>query len=382
MYISCWNCGNDIWLETQYECRHCHVAARRCVDCINFDPSRLYCRALGIEIGEAESVNPTTLAVSFRCASYQQSPEAAERAAQKKAQRKAGAAEPQPAVTTTAPEAPSVEPTTTPPPQPQQEVSKAPAPTKRPMIIAHRGDPSQAPENTVAAVKKAIEIGVDVVEFDVHVSKDGHLVAIHDATLERTTDGFGPVAAYTLDDLKKLDAGAWFSEEFRGEPIPTIGEMIAAIPAPTWINIHLKSHENESDRVETALVDAVHEAGVVGRTYITHHTRHGLHRIHQKEPKLRLSWLPRGGEQDVEYVDDAFYMGFRIIQPNFRIVNKRFMDYAHQRGMWVNVFWADDEEHMRELAEIGVDGILTNYPARLKKVLAEMGAADTTSPGT
>lgn len=376
MYISCWNCGNDIWLETQYECRHCHVPARRCADCSNFDPSRLYCRALDIEIGERESVKPTTLAVSFRCASYQQSPEAAERAAQKKAQMRAGDAEAQPAAATTAPETPPVEQTATPPPQPQQEVSKAPTSTKRPMIIAHRGDPSQAPENTVAAIKKALEIGVDVVEFDVHISKDGHLVAIHDATLERTTDGFGPVAAHTLDDLKKLDAGAWFSEEFRGEPIPTIAEMLAAIPAPTWINIHLKSHENESDRVESALVDAVREAGAVNRTYITHHTRHGLYRIHRKEPKLRLSWLPRGGEQDVEYVDDAFYMGFRIIQPNFRIVNKRFVDYAHQRGMWVNVFWADEEEHMRELAEMGVDGILTNYPARLKKVLAEMRAVN------
>ena len=87
---------------------------------------------------------------------------------------------------------------------------------------------------------------------------------------------------------------------------------------------------------------------------------------------MRLCWQARGGEQDVEYVDDAFYMGYRLIQPNFRIVTKEFVDYAHDRGMWINVFWADDEEKMRELAGLGVDGILTNCPAKLKQVLAEM----------
>ena len=374
MYIACWNCGNDVWFETQFQCPHCGSGVRRCADCSNFEASTLRCEAIGIEIGQAESVKPSTLSVSFRCNSYQQSPAAAQLAAQKKAEPASAPAQQQAATAPTAAPTGPVAAAVTPPTQARKTAPQAPTRPKYPTVIAHRGDPSEAPENTVTAAKKATATGANVIEFDAHISKDGHLVVIHDASLERTTNGFGSVPEKTLDELKKLDAGAWFSEEFRGEPIPTIEEMVAAIPAPTWINIHLKSHENDSDRAETGVVEAVRAADAVERTYITHHTRHGLYRLQQKEPKLRLSWLSRGGEQDVEYVDDAFYMGYRIIQPNVRIVTKEFVDYAHERGMWVNVFWADEEDQMRELAEMGVDGILTNYPARLRKVVGEMVA--------
>jgi glycerophosphoryl diester phosphodiesterase len=371
MYIACWNCGNDVWFETQFQCSHCGVGVRRCLDCRNFDASGLLCQALNIEIGQAESEKPTTLSVSFRCSHYQQTPAAAQRAAERKQHGAAPSTRPEPsAAPTTAGAAPAA-PTVRPPAQPPRPAQAAPARPKQPLVIAHRGDPSEAPENTVAAARRAVEVGANVVEFDVHITKDGHLVVTHDASVERCTNGVGLVAEMTLDQIKQLDAGSWFSEHFRGEPVPTLQEMMAAIPAPVWINVHLKSHENESDRAETALVAAIRAANAVDRTYVTHHTRHGLHRIHQKEPKLRLCWLARGGEQDVEYIDDSFYMGYRIIQPNFRVVTQDFVNYAHERGMWVNVFWADEEDHMRELIAMGVDGILTNYPVRLKQVLAE-----------
>lgn len=235
-------------------------------------------------------------------------------------------------------------------------------------MIAHRGDPLHAPENTVAAIERAASVGVDAVEFDVHVTADGVPVVIHDATVDRTTNGSGRIAELTLAEIRELDAGSWFAESFGGERVPTLAEALQAAGS-SFINVHVKCHENDSDRAEKGIVKGLREADVVDRCWITHHTRHGLHRMRQLEPKLRLCWLPRGGGRDIEYIDDAFYMTYRIIQPSFRAVTPEFVEYAHSKEMWINVFWADEAELMRQLTEMGVDGILTNVPVTLQEAV-------------
>ncbi|MGL4971324.1 MAG: glycerophosphodiester phosphodiesterase family protein, partial [Cetobacterium sp.] len=107
-------------------------------------------------------------------------------------------------------------------------------------ILAHRGASGTAPENTIAAFKKAIIDGCDGFEFDVQQTKDGKLVVFHDWTLERTSNGKGYVREHTLDELKELDAGSWFGEEFKGEKIPTLEETLDLIPDNMLINIELK----------------------------------------------------------------------------------------------------------------------------------------------
>ena len=96
----------------------------------------------------------------------------------------------------------------------------------RPLIMGHRGAMGHAPENTMASFRKAVELGVEAIELDVHLSSDGKLVVIHDETLDRTTDGQGPVVAKTLTELKALDAGSWYKPEFAGERIPTLEEVL------------------------------------------------------------------------------------------------------------------------------------------------------------
>ncbi len=363
MYVPCWNCGQDVWIETQTECRHCANPAKRCVDCVHYTLATGVCAARQVHVSEHEAAKPTTLSQSYRCAEYHQSPAAAAQATRKREPAAAQPGESAAPVGTVGqrPARPAA-----PAPRPTAPAPKAPR--KRPHVIAHRGDPLRAPENTVAAISRAASLRVDSIEFDVHLTADGVPVVMHDATVDRTTNGSGRVAELDAARIRELDAGSWFDESFADERVPTLSEAIEAA-GRSYMNVHVKCHENGSDRAEKAIVKALREADAVDRCWITHHTRHGLHRFRQLEPKLRLCWLPRGGTPDIEYIDDAFYMTYRIIQPSFRVVTSEFVEYAHSKEMWINVFWADDIELMRQLTELGVDGILTNVPNRLQGVV-------------
>jgi len=369
MYVPCWNCGHDIWIETQTECRHCGAVAKRCVDCQHYNRGRSFCIVRSVDVTPDESEHPTTLSQSYRCPDYHQSPAVTQQALVRRAAAAAASATaPAPAA---APVAPGPAPPTA---QPAAEAGERPT-RKRPHVIAHRGWSTVAPENTLAAIRKAVEIKSDAIEIDVHVTADGTPIVIHDADLDRTTDGKGPVAKAPFLDVRELTAGAWFGQEFARERVPTLIDALHAAPPPGYVNVHVKCHENESDRAEKAIVAALRTANAVERAWVTHHTRHGLHRFRELEPKLRLCWLPKGVVEDLEYIDEAYYMEYRIIQPTFRAVTPAFVDYAHKKRVWINVFWADEPPLMKQLAEMGVDGILTNHPDMLQEVLGTRGPA-------
>lgn len=378
MWIACWNCGQDVWFETQKQCRHCGSITRRCADCDNYAETDSSCTQLQVPVQREEAVNSTRLAIAYNCFYFVISEAAmarphltAEQSASLLAKREAApaASPPPPAASAASAAAPHQAPTLD-----DAEIitiRREPA-LKRPrlpIIIAHRGHSAAAPENTRAAFTAALKAGAQAIELDVHISRDDQAIVIHDAEVNRTTNGQGPVAFLTLAELKALDAGRWFAPQFAGERLLTLDEAIAAIPAPTWLLVHLRAHENESDRCERAVAEAIARHQARGRTIIIHHTRHGLHRLRAMEPRLRLCWISPGGEPASEYVDDAYYMGYRFIQPRREEVDQELVDYARERGMWVNVFWADDEEDMRRLVALGVEGIITNHPDRLCRLL-------------
>lgn len=375
MWVACWNCGEDIWMETQKLCRHCDAPAHRCADCVNYSATGPTCQALHIDLKPEEALAPTHLALSSSCAEYQISEEGLERGHahmgdphHPTAEAKAKAAPP------AAPAAPA----------PAAPVAPAPASTdefitirrepalkhpEHPVVIAHRGESSGAPENTIPAFKAALASGTTGIEFDIHITQDGHAIVFHDATVDRCTDATGCVADMTLAQIKALDAGSWFASPYEGERIPTLDEAIEAIASPTFMVMHLRDHENASDRCERAVADAIERHDCRKRTLITHNTRHGLQRLRDMDPKLRLCWIPYGGEPAEEYVDDSYLLGCRFLQPRISEITPDLVAYAHDKGMWINAFWADEIEDMERMIALKVDGIITNYPRRLRELL-------------
>lgn len=130
----------------------------------------------------------------------------------------------------------------------------------RPLAMGHRGASGSAPENTMASFRRAKELGADAVECDVHLSSDGHLMVIHDSTLDRTTNGRGPVSALPMAELKALDAGSWYGPAFSGEPLPTLEELLEWSATGLPVVIEVKWHPDAMKVVEACikLVDRMH----------------------------------------------------------------------------------------------------------------------------
>ena len=122
-------------------------------------------------------------------------------------------------------------------------------------ICAHRGAMDTHPENTIAAFREAVHLGAHMIEFDVRMTLDGHLVILHDQTVDRTTNGKGKISELTLEEGKQLDAGSWKSEEFRDEKIPTFKEALAVMPENIWLNVHIKGGKSLGEKVARVITD-------------------------------------------------------------------------------------------------------------------------------
>ncbi|MCE2447759.1 MAG: hypothetical protein J4F35_05025 [Candidatus Latescibacteria bacterium] len=125
--------------------------------------------------------------------------------------------------------------------------------------VAHRGASGNYPENTLIAFQKALEIGVDEIELDIYMTKDDHLIVMHDSTVDRTTDGTGAIAKLTLAEIKALDAGSVFGEQFRGERVPTWEEALDLVQGKVRLNVHLKEGGNPDGHYERKVAQALRE---------------------------------------------------------------------------------------------------------------------------
>jgi glycerophosphoryl diester phosphodiesterase len=238
------------------------------------------------------------------------------------------------------------------------------------IVCAHRGDRAHAPESTVAAFEAAVGLGVEMVEFDVHLTADGELVVMHDYTVDRCTDGVGVIAEMTLAQIKALDAGSWRGAEFRGQRVPTFAGAVAVLPPPVWLNIHLKTLDPVGARgFEERFMEAFDAARLLGRAHIIHDSLESLDRIRALDPQVPCAWLPMC-DDGMEYLRRAKAAGFSILQPGRQMMSAEFCAAVHAAGMTANVFYANTEADMRQYTDWGVDGILTDDPALLQQVLA------------
>ncbi len=249
--------------------------------------------------------------------------------------------------------------------------------------IAHRGGALLAPENTLAAFRAAVDRWrTDMLELDVHATRDGELVVSHDPTLQRCTDGHGRIADHTLAELQRLDAGFHFSPDggrthpFRdqGVRVPTFVEVLRSFPG-LRLNVEVKA---EAPGVEPAIATLLRAEGAVGRVCLGSELDPLAERLVEAAPEV-CAFYPRDAltqlvlaiKSGAEAPDDPRFqvLDMPLDYGEVRLVDGPFLEATHRLGRWVNVWTVDDVETMRALVGIGVGGIMTDRPDLLREVL-------------
>jgi glycerophosphoryl diester phosphodiesterase len=236
-----------------------------------------------------------------------------------------------------------------------------------PILIAHRGGSLEAPENTMAAFRHAIELGMRFVELDVQMTRDGELVVIHDETLDRTTDGSGPVRDYTLEEIRRFDAGSSFDIQYAGERVPTLREVLElCVGAGVGVVIELKAPEINMGMEEkvAAIVGEMWTRGAENIWCISFH-HDAIRKMRSLDAAMPLGYLYMPGE-DFAQPDDTV----QAVCPYFvdAIQHPEQVARAHQLGKFVFIYTANEEAHMRRLVEAGVDGMVSDRPTLLLQV--------------
>ncbi len=250
----------------------------------------------------------------------------------------------------------------------------------RPLVIAHRGGGGSAPENTLVAFKRAADSGVDVVEIDVRGTSDGAIVVMHDAAVERTTDGGGRVGEMTLDRIKKLDAGYRWTPDggatfpFRGGAVrvPTLDEVFAAFPRMKF-NIEPKQ---ETPSIIKPLCRIIGERKMTDKIVVASFTQSILDEFRRECPDVATSASPLEVSKFLAMykagLTKSYTPPMQALQvPEYVGVTKGFVEAARERNLRVHVWTVNETADMQRLLEAGVDGIMTDYPDRLLTILRQ-----------
>lgn len=246
-----------------------------------------------------------------------------------------------------------------------------------PDVIAHRGSSGIAPENTLAAVRDAIEQGASHLEVDVQRTVDGHLVLLHDDGPARTTDvaavfpdrRHDPVDTFTLAELRRLDAGSWFGPEFAGEPIPTLDELVALAGSRIGVLLEVKDPVRHPG-IEHRLAEVLR--GTDGQVVVQSFDHDAMQRFAALAPRVPVGLLTEVRLSSAELSAAARYA--RQVNPDLAVVDRDHVEEIHGLGMACNVYTVNAGRDMRALLAIGVDGIITDYPAVLLDLLSRRPA--------
>jgi glycerophosphoryl diester phosphodiesterase len=246
-------------------------------------------------------------------------------------------------------------------------------PGGRTLNWAHRGASGHAPQNTIAAFTLAADMGADGIELDVRLSADGEAMVIHNQSVDDTTDGTGPVHRKTVAELKALDAGSWFDARFAGERVPTLAEAFDAVGERLWINVEVKVQPGHHPlEQEAKVVHLIEDRDLVERVIVSSFSPRSLRRVYTMNRHIPLGLLYARPLSSLSCLFRRWLgVPYRALHPHFSQVDVRRVGEAHRRGQWVNVWTVDAADDMRRMRDLGVDGIITNYPDRLRDVLAE-----------
>lgn len=231
------------------------------------------------------------------------------------------------------------------------------------LVVAHRGASAYAPENTLITIKKALDMQADYAELDVQLTKDKEVILLHDMNLKRTAGLDAFLRNLTLEELKKLEAGAWFGEEFRGEPIPTLQDAIRLVKGKMRLNIEIKTFRPEPE-IAQKVVDIIRSEHFENQCMVTSFNREVVIAVKRIAPEILTGFI-----FGKNYPDDVFEGSWDVLSCNHRIVTLEFIQKAREHNKQVYVWTVDGEKTIKRFIDRKVDGIISNKPDLVKKIL-------------
>ncbi len=242
----------------------------------------------------------------------------------------------------------------------------------RTKVVAHRGFSGKAPENTMAAFEKALKVQADGIELDVHLSRDGKLVVMHDEKVDRTTNGTGWIKDLTLAELKRLDNGSWFGEYYKNETIPTLAEVLDRVADSNMIvNIELKNAIIQYPNLEQKVIEEVERFQMEGRIILSSFRHDSLQLAKKINPSIQVGALYACGMVDPWVY--AGYLGVDAIHPHYLAATPEVVAGCHRHGIKVHPYTVNEAKEWKRLIRAGADAIITNFPDRLRQLLSGEG---------
>lgn len=240
-----------------------------------------------------------------------------------------------------------------------------------PAIFAHRGSCAHAPENTLAAFELALRQQADGIELDAKLTADGHVVVIHDRTVDRTTEGTGWVGKMTLAALRQLDAGSHFDVAFKGEPIPTLEEVFALVGRQTILNVELTNYSSPFDSLPEKIAALVERHGLAGRIMFSSFNPYALRRISRLVREAPIGLLALAGRRGAwaRGWPGRLLLAYQALHPSVQDITADLVRQLHRLKRRVHVYGVNRADEMRRLFTMGVDGIFTDDPLLARRVL-------------
>ena len=243
---------------------------------------------------------------------------------------------------------------------------------RHPQIFAHRGARCAAPENTLPAFQKALEMGVDGIELDVHCSKDGQLVVIHDFSVDKTTNRTGNVSDFTATELAQMDAGSHFSAPFAGVGVPTLAQVFDLVGDRCRINVEIKSMDPTGGNQVEPLVALIQSRHLYDQVLVSSFNPITLIKMRWADPKIKLGLLYEAALPT--HLRQAWFTPIlqpEALHPHHRLVDADLIAWAKGKGCAVNTWTVNDTAEARRLAELGVDVIMSDVPDVIMTALTD-----------
>jgi glycerophosphoryl diester phosphodiesterase len=251
---------------------------------------------------------------------------------------------------------------------------------KRPLVTAHRGASGLAPENTLVAFRRAIQQGADMIEFDVRMTADFHIVVHHDRDLKRTTGKSGKVWDKSLQEIRLMEAGSWFDKRFMGEPIPTLRQALEMMPDHIQLNIEVKTDGDKRKRLalEEVCILIIMEKKCEDRVMVSSFDHHFVARMHSLYPTIRTGalYMP---VRDLRKSPSSIgrKTGAKSFICDLKFLSEKMVRDARSRKMFIGTYVVNTSDQLQQAVGLGVDGVITDYPGKIVRLLDKMGL-----PGT